>query len=440
MTIDSQTAQAEDLVTRAREVFMPCASWWYGDDPLVVASASGATITDVKGREFLDIFGQTSVVNTGYCHPTVVRRVQEQVAKLTHCTPYMFITEVSVELAEKMVAITPEGLAQCFFGNSGTEAVELALYLAKQATGRYETISLYGGFHGRTMGSLSVTSIPGRKKGRGPLAQGSAIMPAYNCYRCPFGLTYPSCDLKCATHLEDVLKFQTGEEVAAFIAEPVQGTAGVVVPPTEYFGEVKAILDKHDILFIADEVQTGMGRTGKPFAIEHFGVQPDLLTVSKGLASGLPIGATLARPEVAAAVKPMGFYSTFGGNPVSCAAASANIDVLMEEDLPGQAAVTGEYFMQRLLALQQAHPAIGQVSGLGLLLGLDLVVDRSTKEPDPDLSARLRDEAYRRGLIVGAGMGVDGNVVRISPPLNITRSEVDEAVRILDESLTALGA
>jgi 4-aminobutyrate aminotransferase/(S)-3-amino-2-methylpropionate transaminase len=440
MKNDSGDTLAGSLAARARQNFMPCASWWYGDDPLVVASAQGSTITDVNGRQFLDIFGQTSVVNTGYCHPKVVERVQQQVAKLTHCTPYMFVTDVSVELAEKMIAFTPEGLEVCFFGNSGTEAVELALFLAKQSTGRYEIISLYGGFHGRTMGSLSVTSIPGRKKGRGPMVNGTVTMPGYNCYRCPFGLEYPSCGLKCAKHLEDVLKFQSGEEVAAFIAEPVQGTAGIVVPPKEYFSEIKTILDKHGILFISDEVQTGMGRTGKRFAIEHFGVQPDILTVSKGLASGLPLGATVARREVAAALKPHDYYSTFGGNPVSCAAASANIDILVEEDLPGKAATMGAYFMERLFELQEAHTAIGQVSGLGLLLGLDLVVDRTTKEPARDLSMHLRTEAYRRGLIVGAGMGVDGNVVRISPPLNITRAEVDEAVRILDESLTALGA
>lgn len=440
MKPESGAPLAGDLAARAKQHFMPCASWWYGDDPLVVASAEGATITDVKGRQFLDIFGQTSVVNTGYCHPKVVERVQEQVAKLTHCTPYMFVTDVSVELAEKMIAITPEALEVCFFGNSGTEAVEMALFLAKQSTGRYEIISLYGGFHGRTMGSLSVTSIPGRKKGRGPLVNGSVIMPSYNCYRCPFGLEYPSCGLKCAQHLEEVLKFQSGEEVAAFIAEPVQGTAGVVVPPKEYFSEIKATLDKHGILFISDEVQSGMGRTGKRFAIEHFGVEPDILTVSKGLASGLPLGATVARREIAAVLKPHDYYSTFGGNPVSCAAASANIDILLEEDLPNQAAAVGAYFMEKLLALQEAHPAIGHVSGLGLLIGLDLVVDPTTKEPARELSIRLRNEAYKRGLIVGAGMGVDGNVVRISPPLNITRSEVDEAVRILDESLTALGA
>lgn len=440
MADNSAQAPAGDLAARARQNFMPCASWWYHDDPLVVAHAKGATITDVKGRQFLDVFGQTSVVNTGYCHPTVVERVQQQVAKLTHCTPYMFVTDVAVELAEKLVAFTPEGLEVCFFGNSGTEAVELALYLAKQATGRYEVISLYGGFHGRTMGSLSITSIPGRKKGRGPLANGTVITPGYNCYRCPFGLEYPSCELKCAKHVAEAIRFQSGDEVAAFIAEPVQGTAGIVVPPPEYFSEVLPTLEEHGILFIDDEVQTGMGRTGKPFAIQHFGVDPDILTVSKGLASGLPLSATVARRDVASVLKPHDFYSTFGGNPVSCAAASANLDVILDDGLCANAETVGHYFRERLLGLQDAYPVIGNVSGLGLLLGLDLVVDRTTKEPATALSQRLRDEAYRRGLIVGAGMGVDGNLVRISPPLNITTAEVDAAVRILDESLTALGA
>jgi 4-aminobutyrate aminotransferase-like enzyme len=325
----------------------------------------------------------------------------------------------------------PGRLRKSFFANSGAEAIEGALKLAKLYTGKTEVISLTMSFHGRTWGALSVTGNAGRKRRGGPYAPGVAFIPAPYAFRSGG----KSCDElveQCAEALEDVLRFHTSGDVAAFIAEPVLGEGGIIVPPPNYFKAVKRILDRHDILFIADEVQTGFGRTGAMFGIEHYGVEPDIVVTAKGIANGFPLGAFTTRDEIAASFQPGDHLSTFGGNPVSCAAAIANIEFLLREDLPSKARQDGDYILAQLGPLKERYPGIGDVRGLGLMIGIELVdVDGST--PVPAQAEAIRAFCLENGVLVGVG-GVYGNVVRIQPPLVITRDQIDYALEVLERA------
>lgn len=406
-----------------------------GVEPVVVASAKGRTIRDVEGKEYLDCFSGISVVNAGHGHPRILAAAREQMEQLVHCCSYVYHVPVVGRLAQKLAEICPGGLKRSFFGNSGAEANEGAMRLAKQATGRSEFVALGGSFHGRTIGTLSITGNQGRKKGNGPYLSGVAFGPAPYCYRCPLGLTYPSCGVACAEGLRDVIRTQTSGDVAAFIAEPVLGEGGLIVPPPEYFRIATGIFHEEGALFIADEVQSGFGRTGRMFALEHFpDAKPDILTVAKGIASGFPLGAFTVREDLASALKPGDHLSTFGGNPVSCAAALANIEVLREEKLVENAHARGEELLGRFRRLQEKSAAIGDVRGLGLMLGLELVKDRKTKEPDAGRAKAVRAELRGRGLLVGIG-GMYGNVVRIQPPLSLTADEADRIASALEDAL-----
>src|SRR5712671_5580773 len=296
--------------------------------PIVIDKASGVIVTDVQGREYLDCFAGISVVNAGHCNPEVIAAAKAQMDKLVHCSSYIYHVKPMADLAEKMAEIAPHGLTKTFFGNGGAEAIEGALKLARLYTGKHEFIALHASFHGRSFGALSVTGNQGRKKRGGPYGTGIAFVPAPYTYRS----TWPDDPEEC-----------TRQCVAAFIAEPVMGEGGIIVPPLNYFKEVKKVLDQHGILFIADEVQSGFGRTGKMFAIEHYGVEPDILVTAKGIADGFPLSAFTTRPEIAATYTPGDHLSTFGGNPVSCAAALANIQFMQDENLPARATETGHY-------------------------------------------------------------------------------------------------
>lgn len=407
-----------------------------GVEPIVVASASGRTVTDVAGRSYLDCFSGISVVNAGHNHPRVIAAAREQMEQLVHCCSYVYHVPVVGQLAEKLAAITPGDLQKSFFSNSGAEANEGALRLAKQATGRREVVALTHGFHGRTIGTLSVTGNSARKKNNGPYLSGVAFAPAPYCYRCPLGLSYPSCGVACAQMLKEVIALQTGDDVAAFLAEPVLGEGGILAPPPEYFTMAAQIFHDKGALFIVDEVQSGFGRTGKLFAIEHStGAQPDIITLAKGIASGFPLGALVAREPYSDAMKPGDHLSTFGGNPISCAAALANIAVIEEEGLVENAAQRGRQLLGRLRVLQEHCPLIGDVRGLGLMIGLELVRDRKTKEPAATEAKAVRAAMRERGILVGVG-GVLGNVVRIQPPLSITADECERVAATLADVLT----
>lgn len=395
--------------------------------PIVVKTARGAIVTDVSGREYIDCFSGISVVNAGHCHPAVVAAAKEQLERLIHCCSYLYYVEPLADLAEKMAQIAPGRLKKSFFANSGAEAIEGALKLAKLYTGKHEIIALQGGFHGRTLGALSVTGNSGRKRRGGPYAPGVAFVPAPYVFRSP-GTTAQ----EWARSLEEVIRFSTSNDVAAFLAEPVLGEGGIIVPPSDYFIEVKKVLDRHNIVLIIDEVQSGFGRTGKMFAIEHYGVEPDILVTAKGIADGFPLGAFTTRDEIAAAFQPGDHLSTFGGNPVCCAAALANIRVIEEENLCDQSRQRGEYALSVLQGMQRNFPVCGDVRGMGLMIGVELVGDDGVT-PLPGQAETIREFCRNEGVLVGVG-GVYGNVIRIQPPLMIGREQIDRALHVIAEA------
>src|SRR5437764_3839327 len=394
--------------------------------PIVIDHANGAVVTDVNGREYLDCFAGISVVNAGHCNPQVIAAAKAQMDKLVHCSSYLYHVQPVADLAEKIAHIAPGNLTKTFFGNGGAEAIEGAMKLARLYTGNHEFIALHASFHGRSWGALSVTGNQGRKKRGGPYAAGVAFAPAPYVYRSQWPDDPEECGQQCARAIEDVIRFATSGDVAAFIAEPVMGECGILVPPPNYFREVKRILDQHGSLFIVDEVQSGFARCGKMFAIEHYGVDPDILVTAKGIADGFPLSAFTARPEIAAAFKPGDHLSTFGGNPVSCAAALANIEFMEKENLPGRTTEIGDYAMSKLRDLQKQSSLIGEVRGLGLMIGVELVKDEKLTPASTEAEA-LRDALLRQGVLVGVG-GVFGNVIRFQPPLVITRQQIDRAI------------
>jgi len=403
--------------------------------PIVIASANGATVTDLDGKTYIDCFAGISVVNAGHCNPKVTEAVKKQVEKLVHCCTYVYYSIPATQLAKKLAEIVPGNLQKTFFGNSGAEAVETALKVGRKFSRKHEIIALMCSFHGRTLGTLSVTGQAGRKNyGMGPYLGDVAFAPAPYCYRCSLNLEYPECGVQCAKMVDDIVNYSTAGNVAEFIAEPVMGEAGIVVPPREYFSEVKKVLDRYGILFIADEVQTGFARTGKMFASEHYGISPDMIAMAKGIADGFPLGACTTRADIGGAFEPGDHLSTFGGNPVSCAAALANIDYLLENRLADEAGRKGKYLLQRLRELQQKHQLIGDVRGLGLMVGVELVKDRKLKTPAPNEAAKIRELALSKGVLLGHG-GVKGNTVRIQPPLVITEEQLDKTVQVVDECL-----
>jgi 4-aminobutyrate aminotransferase/(S)-3-amino-2-methylpropionate transaminase len=394
--------------------------------PIVIDHARGATITDVNGREYLDCFAGISVVNAGHCNPEVIAAAKAQMDKLVHCASYIYYAQPVADLAEKIAHISPRGLTRTFFGNGGAEAIEGAMKLARLYTGKHEFISLHASFHGRTWGTLSITGNYGRKKRGGPYAPGIAFAPAPYVYRSQWPNDPEECGRQCARAIDDVVRYATSNDVAAFIAEPVMGEGGIIVPPSNYFKEVKKVLDRYGILFIADEVQSGFARTGKMFAIEHYGVDPDILVTAKGIADGFPLSAFTTRSEIADAFKPGDHLSTFGGNPVSCAASLANIEFMEREDLATRASETGNYAMAKLRDVQKHNPLIGDVRGLGLMIGVELVKDEKLT-PAANEAEAIRESLLKQGVLVGLG-GVFGNVIRLQPPLIITRQQIDQAI------------
>lgn len=419
----------EATTDRHRQYLFPCVSTYY-EEPLILSRGSGKYLYDEGGKQYLDFFSGILTVGLGHCHPEVTERVIQQLRTLQHCST-LYITTPLVDLAQKMAEIAPGRLERSFFTNSGTEANETALLLARMHTGHQEVVSLRHAYHGRSAVAMSLGGVGRWRLGGNPVP-GVTHLPNPYCFRCPLNLTYPSCDLACASLLEDVIQTQTSGRIAAFIAEPIQGLGGVVTPPPEYFAIIRDIVKQYGGLFVSDEVQTGFGRTGeKMFGIEHWGVEPDILTCAKAIANGIPMGATVTTSEIAASLEGM-TISTFGGNPVSCTAALATIEVIEKERLLHHVKEVGEYFVGRLRGLQEKHPLVGEVRGKGLLLGVELVGEK--KAPHPKAAAAVFEEARRQGLLIGKS-GFYGNVLRIAPPLVVDRSDVDEAIRILDRCL-----
>jgi len=402
-----------------------------------MAGGRGAVVEDVDGNRFLDCAAGIAVNATGHSHPEVVRAIVDQAQRFLHMSGTDFYYEPQVRLAEQMAEIAPmHGDKKSFFGNSGTEAVEASVKLAKWYTKRHNVIAFLGSFHGRTMGSLSLTSSKYlQRKGFGPLVPGVFHAPYANCYRCPVKLTPETCNAECVDRITDeiLVHLVSPDEVAAIVVEPIQGEGGYVVPKPLFHHRLREIASKYGMVLVADEVQSGMGRTGKMFAIEHFGVEPDVIATAKGIASGMPLGVCTARAEIMS-WPPGAHASTFGGNPVSCAAAIATIDLLQRE-LCRNAEQVGAYLIEGARALMDKHPLIGDVRGKGLMIGIEFVRDRTTKERASRERDALVMAAFKRGLLV---LGAGQNVVRLSPPLIFTKEQADIAVDILGASLAEI--
>lgn len=406
--------------------------------PVVAKRAKGLVVEDVDGNIFLDFSSGISVLNVGHCHPEIVEAVRRQSAELMHFAGTDFYYDIQASLAQKIAEITPGNFPKkVFFANSGAESIEAAIKLARWSTGRKRFIAFIGAFHGRTMGALSLTASKNVQKQRFfPTMEGVVHVPFAYCYRCPYGLEYPSCGVWCAHAIKEnyLDTFVPPDEVAALFGESVQGEGGYVVPPKEFYPIVKRILDEYGILFVDDEVQAGLGRTGRMWGIEHFGVVPDILTISKSLGSGIPISATVFRSDLDFG-KEGAHSNTFGGNLVGCASALATLDVIEKERLVDNSARMGEYFKSRLQELQEKHAMIGDVRGLGLMLAIELVKDSRTKEHAVKERDRLLMECFERGLIL-LGCGRSG--IRLIPALNVTREQIDTAVEILEGALSSL--
>ena len=421
----------EEIILANQEFLFPAVFHYY-QEPLVIARAKDQYVWDADGSQYLDFFGGIVTISVGHCNEQVNRRIHAQIDRLQHVST-VFANEPQAALAKRIAGLTPEEwLTKCFFTNSGTEANETAILAARCYTGSQEIIALRHAYHGRSALGMSLT---GQNTWRLAGALQPGIVHAHNayCYRCPFGLAYPGCNLRCARDVEELIRTTTSGRVAAFIAEPIQGVGGFITPPREYFRIVADIVRNHGGVFICDEVQTAWGRTGgKWFGIEHWGVVPEVITSAKGLGNGMPIGLTVATPEVAEALRGI-TISTFGGNPVAATAAMAVIDFIEEQNLLANAAEVGAYLRERLHELREKHPLIGEVRGMGLMQALELVQDRRTKAPAPGAVMQLMEATRENRLLVGKG-GLYNNVIRISPPLNISRSDVDEFARLLDLS------
>jgi 4-aminobutyrate aminotransferase len=420
---------AREVIERDRRVISPSYTRSY---PLVAARGEGAIVEDVDGNRFLDFNAGIAVVATGHCHPKVVESIRAQAGRLIHMSGTDFYYENMVELAERLADLAPGGEPRrVYFGNSGTEAIEAALKVARYHTGRDQFIAFLGGFHGRTLGSLSLTaSKTVQRRGFGPLVPGVHHVPYAYCYRCAYGKQPDTCAVECVKAIEDQLlkTVLPAEEAAAIVLEPVQGEGGYVVPPQKFFDELQALARRHGILIVADEVQSGMGRTGRMWASEHFGLMPDVMAVAKGIASGMPLGATIARTDLMQ-WKPGAHASTFGGNPVAVAAALTTIE-LLEQGLVDNAAQIGAFLMDRLRDWPRRFPCVGDVRGLGLMIGIEFVRDQDTRERAPELRDRVVQMAFERGLLV---LGAGQNTVRLSPPLTISRDQAAYAADTLED-------
>lgn len=422
----------DEIILASQQYLFPSV-FHYFKEPLVVTRAKDQYVWDIDGNQYLDFFGGIVTVGVGHCNETVTRKAHEQMDKLQHVST-VFANEPQVALAQRIAGITPGGkLTKSFFTNSGTEANETAILAARCYTGSHEIVALRHSYHGRSAMAMAATGVSSWRLGDAPPSGFVHSMSAY-CYRCPLGLTYPSCNVRCARDMEEMILTSTSGRIAGFIAEPIQGVGGFITPPKEYFEIVAGIVRKFGGVFISDEVQTGWGRTGgKWFGIEHYGVTPDIITSAKSLGNGAPIGLTVARPEVANAVKG-NTISTFGGNPVTTTIAKAVIDFIDDNHLLINAAETGAYLRGKLEEMKSRFPLIGDVRGMGLMQALELVEDRESKKPAAAATAAVMEASRENRLLIGKG-GTYGNVIRLSPPMNISKSDVDEFALRLGASL-----
>ncbi len=403
--------------------------------PLVVGSAKGSIVTDIEGNQFIDFLSSAAVINTGHNHPKVVNAINDQVKKFIHYTPAYMYHESHINLAEKLVEITPGNFKKrVAFGLSGSSSVDGAIKAARCYTGRSKIVSFLRSYHGTTYGALSVSGYGVEmRKDIYPLVPDVEFIPYPDCYRCMFEKEYPSCGLTCFKHLETLTSTVVDkEDIAAVIIEPIQGDAGIIIPPMEYYKKLIQFCKENKILIIADEVQTGFGRTGKMFASEHFGLEPDIIVLGKAIASGMPLSAIVARSEIFESWNaPVHFFNT-AGNAISCSAAIATIDAILEDDLVNNSNIIGEYIQDRFETLKEKYDCIGDVRGKGLLIGVDIVKNRDTKERDVSKTAKICWRCWEKGLILAF---FSGSVLRIAPPLSLSSQEAQKAMDIIEEAI-----
>jgi 4-aminobutyrate aminotransferase len=427
-----------NLIERTKNCLAPCQAVCRLN--FVLSEAKGVLLQDVEGNKYIDFFSGIAVCSTGHCHPDVVKAIKSQADKALHgfLGGIYFPQEPIIKFAERLKEIAPGALngGRIFFCNSGAEAVEGGIKLARLHTKKPVILSFLGSFHGRTLGAASVTASKSLyRKMLTPFLAGTFQTPYPYCYRCIFKQEYPDCDLHCLNYIPRILDtIVPSEEVAAVLVEPIQGEGGYIVPPNEFFPRLKKICEEYSFLFIDDEVQTGFGRTGKMFACEYSNVSPDIMLMAKGIASGLPIGAIIASKEIMDTFQPQTHASTFGGNPLCCAAGLATVDVIQREKLAENAATMGAYMMKRFSEMRDERRLVGDVRGKGLMIGVELVKDKKSKEPAAKETDMLASEAAKRGLIIST-TGLYRNVIRIAPPLIITKEFVEKGLEIMEDIL-----
>lgn len=424
--------QSDDVRKKHQDYLFPAIKNYYTES-LIASKGNGSRLEDLDGKSYLDFFGGILTVSVGHAHPEVNEAVSKQLHMISHVST-LYPTIPIVELAETLARMAPGDLCKSFFTASGTEADETAIMMAQVFTGNSELIVLRHGYSGR---SLLAQSVTGHSSWRAVGTQVAAIKhaPAPYCYRCPLKLKYPDCGLACAEDIEELIQTTTTGQIAGVMVEPILGVGGFITPPPEYFKIVAEIVRRYDGIFISDEVQTGFGRTGKTWGIDQYEVIPDIITMAKGIANGMPLGAVTTNSQIADSLK-KNSISTFGGNPVSCAAANATLNIIERDDLTSNAEHLGQILQTGLIQLKDKYSKIiGEVRGMGLMQAIELVVDELVGDRTPNTTAaeRLMEETKQRGLLIGRG-GLYANTLRIAPALNITRSEIDEALRILDES------
>jgi len=423
----------QEILDKQRKYLWPNHLLYY-KEPVPLDRGEGLYVWDVDGNKYLDFFGGILTTIAGHNHPRVITRVQEQIGKIIH-TSTLYPNENHVKLAEKIAQIAPGDLQVSYFLNSGSEANETAVLLAQIYTGNREVIALRHGYSGRTQLAMSLTGHSTWRMGPTFSPDVKHAHSAY-CYRCPLRLKHPGCDVACAQDLEDVIRTQTSGRIAAILAEPIQGVGGFITPPEGYFRIIEDIVRRYGGIFIADEVQTGFGRTGTHwFGIQHWGVEPDVMTMAKGIANGFPLSNVITRPDIAESMVGTGLtISTFGGNPVSAVASLATIEVLEEEAPPLHVQEVGHYLRTELDRMWEKYPLIGEVRGKGLMQGIEMVANRKTREPASDAANLLLEKAREGGLLLGKG-GLYSNVIRIAPPLTAKKEDVDAALEMLDDAM-----
>ena len=431
---DLKKEYTKDEILELEKKFLAPAVGHYYSDPVLFVNGEGAVLEDSSGKKYIDLFAGICTTITGYNHPKYVSTIKWQAERLVY-TSSLYATIPYAVLVKRLAGIAPKGLTRSFIVNSGSEANEAALFMARKYTKNPYIIATQRAYHGRTTLARELSSAGWRTV---PEAHPSGVRftPYGYCYRCPFGKEHPGCDMECARYVREVIRTQTNNAIAAFIAEPIQGVGGIVQPPAEYFRIVHEIVKEYDGLYISDEVQTGFGRTGdKWWGIQHTGVEPDIITIAKGFGSGIPIGGFITRPELAEDYTVADGFATFGGNPLSCAAAVAVIDIIQESNYLERATKLGNQLKKKLHSLQEDHKIIGEVRGQGMMLGIELVKDRNTKEPAIQEMLDIMEYCREKGLLIGKG-GLDNNVVRLQPPLELTRAQIDEACSILSEAFS----